>query len=100
MRYHEKQTQEKPLAPLATERESKDSGVGGSHEPETEAVGHSSLSERHGTSNGHGTAHERAEKAGSPRSDMPPPLRCSPSWGYAPATPNSAYGSVSEAAGL
>jgi putative transposase len=46
-RYQEKQTQEKPLAPLATERESKDSGVGGSHEPETEAMGHSSLSERH-----------------------------------------------------
>jgi len=99
-RYQEKQTQEKPLAPLATERESKDSGVGGSHEPETEAVGHSSLSERHGTSNGHGTAHERAETDGSPRSDMPPPLRCSPSWGYAPSTPNSAYGSVSEAVGL
>ena len=99
-RYQEKQTQEKPLAPLATERESKDAGVGGSHEPETEAVGHSSLSERHGTSNGHGTAHERAEMDGSPRSDMPPPLRCSPSWGYASSTPNSAYGSVSGAAGL
>jgi len=41
-RYQEQQTQEKPLAPLATERESKDAGVGGSHEPETEAVGHSS----------------------------------------------------------
>ncbi len=99
-RYQEQQTQEKPLAPLATERESKDSGVGGSHEPETEAVGHSSLSERHGTSNGHGTAHGRTEMDGSPRSDMPPPLRCSPSWGYAPSTPNSAYGSVSEAVGL
>ncbi|HYB00456.1 MAG TPA: zinc ribbon domain-containing protein, partial [Ktedonobacteraceae bacterium] len=98
-RYYEKQNQEKPLAPLPTERESKDSGVGGSHAPETEAVGHSSLSERHGTSNGHGTAHERAGTDGSPRSDMPPPLRCSPSWGYAPSTPNSAYGSVSEAAG-
>jgi transposase len=32
-------SQEKPLAPLATERESKDSGDGGSHEPETEAAG-------------------------------------------------------------
>jgi IS605 OrfB family transposase len=72
MRYQEKQTQEKPLAPLATERGSKDAGVGGSHAPETEAVGHSSLSERHGTSNGPGTAHERAEMDGSPRSDMPP----------------------------
>jgi len=98
-RYQAQPTQEKPLAPLATERESKDAGVGGSHEPETEAVGHSSFSERHGTSNGHGTAHERAGTDGSSRSDMPPPLRCSPSWGYAPSTPNSAYGSVSEAVG-
>lgn len=99
-RYQAKQTQEKPLAPLATERESKDSGVGGSHEPGTEAVSHASLTVWHGTSNGHGTAHERAETHGSPRSDMPPSLRCSPSWGYASSTPNSAYGSVSEVVGL
>src|SRR5215472_17093870 len=99
-RYQEQQTQEKPLAPLATERESKDAGGGGSHEPETEAVGHSSHTVWHGTSNGHGTARERAETDGSARSDMLPPLRCSPSWGYAPSTPNTAYGSVSEVAGL
>jgi putative transposase len=57
--------EEKPLAPLLAERESKDSGIGGSHEPETEAVGHSSLSERHGTPNAHGTAQERTEMDGS-----------------------------------
>jgi hypothetical protein len=92
--------QEKPLAPLLAERESKDSGVGGSHEPETEAVGHPSLSERHGILNAHGTAQERAETDGSALSDMPPTLRRSTwSWGQAPSTPTGDYRGVSEATG-
>ena len=92
-------SQEKPLAPLATERESKDAGVEGSHEPETEAVGHSSLFERHGTPNAHGTAQETASRDGCSVSDMPPTLRCSSSWGQAPSTPTSDYRGVSEASG-
>jgi ribosomal protein S27AE len=73
--------EEKPPAPLPAERESKDSGVEDSHEPKTEAVGHSSLSERHGILNEHGTAQERTGMDGCSLSDMPPTLRRSPSWG-------------------
>jgi hypothetical protein len=92
--------EEKPPAPLPAERESKDSGVEDSHEPKTEAVGHSSLSERHGILNEHGTAQERTGMDGCSLSDMPPTLRRSPSWGQAPSTPASDYRGVSEAAGL
>jgi hypothetical protein len=82
------------------ERESKDSGVAGSHAPETEVVGHSSLFERHGILNEHGTAQERSETDGSALSDMPPTLRRSSSWGQAPSTPIGDYRGVSEAPGL
>jgi putative transposase len=96
---YQQATQEKPPAPLLGERESKDSGVGVSQEPETQAVGHSSLCERHGNSNAHGTAQETASRDGCSVSDMPPTLRRSPSWGHAPSTPTSDYRGVSEAAG-
>ncbi|MFL5704549.1 MAG: RNA-guided endonuclease TnpB family protein [Ktedonobacteraceae bacterium] len=72
---YQHETKEKPPTPLATERESKDSGVGVSQEPETEVVGHPSLTERHGNPNAPGTAQERASTDGCPLSDMPPPLR-------------------------
>jgi putative transposase len=93
-------SQEKPPTPLATERVSKETGGEGSHEPETEAVGHPSLFERHGTLNAHGTAQERSQTDGSALSDMPPTLRRSPSWGQAPSTPTGDYRGVSEATGL
>jgi putative transposase len=72
---YQDQMQEKPPTPLATERVSKETGVGVSQEPETEVVGHSSLSERHGNTNEHGTAQERGGTDGCSLSDMPPPLR-------------------------
>jgi putative transposase len=81
---YQKTVQEKPPTPLATERESKDSGVGGSQEPKTEVVGHLSLSERHGTPNEHGTAQERGGTDGCSLSDMPLPLRAAPSRGQSP----------------
>jgi IS605 OrfB family transposase len=93
-------SQEKPPTPLATERVSKETGGEGSHEPETEVVGHPSLSERHGTLNAHGTAQESSQTDGSALSDMPPILRRSPSWSHAPSTPTDAYRGVSEAPGL
>jgi hypothetical protein len=65
--------------PLLAERASKDPGVGVSQEPKTEAVGHSSLSERHGNTNEQGTAQERQDTDGCLLSDMPPPLREAPS---------------------
>jgi hypothetical protein len=43
--------------------------------PKTEVVGYVSLSERHGTSNGLGTAQEGWSGIAAPTSDMPPPLR-------------------------
>jgi IS605 OrfB family transposase len=92
--------EEKPPTPLLAERESKDSGVRVSHEPETEAVGHLSLSERHGTPNAHGTAQERIETDGSPLSDMPHSLRSSPSSNHVASPPTTDYVGVSEATGL
>jgi transposase len=93
-------TQEKPSTPLETERESQDSGGEDSQAPETEAVGHSSLSERHGLLTGHGTAQEIESRDGCSISDMPPTLRRSPSWSHAPSTPIGDYRGVSEAPGL
>jgi putative transposase len=97
---YQNSSEEKPPTPLATERESKDSGGGGSHEPETEVVGHSSLSERHGTPTGHGTAQERGGTNGCSLSDMPPSLRPSPSRSHAASAPMTDYVGVSEATGL
>ncbi len=97
---YQKTREEKPPTPLATERVAKATGVGGSHEPETEGVGHSSFSERHGISNEHGTAQERVGTDGCSLSDMPPPLRFSLSRSHAASAPRIDYGSVSEAAGL
>jgi transposase len=98
-RYHPS-SQEKPPAPLLAERESQDSGVGVSHEPETEAVGHLSLSERHGNANEHGTAQETVSRDGCSVSDMPHSLRSSPSSNHVASTPTTDYVGVSEATGL
>jgi putative transposase len=92
--------EEKPPTPLETERESKDSGVRVSHEPETEAVGHLSLSERHGSANEHGTAQESSETDGSPLSAFPYPLRQTPSGGHAAYTQSADYVREAEATGL
>jgi len=51
--------------------------------PKAEAVGHSSLSARHGSPNGLGTAQERIRLNGDAHSAFPPPLRCAPSRGHA-----------------
>jgi IS605 OrfB family transposase len=79
--------QEKPLTPLLAERASKGVGVGTSQEPKTEVVGHSSLSERHGSTNEPGTAQERRDTDGCSLSDFPPPLRSSPSRSHAAFLP-------------
>jgi putative transposase len=97
---YQSSSQEKPPTPQHTERESKDSGVVGSHEPETEAVGHSSLSERHGTPNAHGTAQETVSRDGCSVSDMPHSLRSSSSSNHVASTQTTDYVGVSEAAGL
>jgi hypothetical protein len=52
--------------------------------PKTEVVGHSSLSERHGSTNGPGTAQERTRLHGGALSAIPPPLRGAPSRSHAP----------------
>src|SRR5881392_3484540 len=66
---------EKPPTPLATERESKDSGVVLTQDAKNGSCEPSLLSVRHGETNAHGTAQERAGTDGYPLSDMPPPLR-------------------------
>jgi putative transposase len=93
-------SQEKPPAPLHAERESQDSGVGGSHAPETEAVGHSSLSERHGILNGHGTAQNSSSRMVEPVRDITNPLRPQSSRSHAPPARGSDDVGVSEATGL
>jgi hypothetical protein len=52
--------------------------------PKTGVVGHSSLSERHGNPNAHGTAQERTRLNGGTLSAIPPPLREAPSRSHAP----------------
>jgi IS605 OrfB family transposase len=97
---YQKTTQEKPPTPLLVERVSKETGVGVSQEPKTQAVGHLSLCERHGNAHEQGTAQERGGTDGCSLSDMPPPLRSSLSRSHAALSPKSDYGGVSEAAGL
>jgi putative transposase len=92
--------EEKPPAPLHAERESQDSGLGGSHEPETEAVGHSSLSERHGILKGHGTAQNRSSRMVEPVRDITNPLRPQSSRSHATPARGSDDVGVSEATGL
>jgi hypothetical protein len=92
-------SQEKPLAPLLAERESKDSGVAGSHAPETEVVGHSSLFERHGILIGHGTAQNRSSRMVEPVREITNPLRPQSSRSQAPSARGSADVGVSEATG-
>ncbi|HZU00436.1 MAG TPA: transposase [Ktedonobacteraceae bacterium] len=93
-------TQEKPPTPLLAERESQDSGGEGSHAPETEAVGHSSLSERHGILTGHGTAQNSTSRMVEPVREITTPLRPQVSRSHAPSAPGSADVGVSEAPGL
>jgi transposase len=98
-RYHPS-SQEKPPAPLLAERESQDSGVVGSHEPETEAVGHSSLWERHGILNGHGTAQNSSSRMVEPVREISNPLRPQSSRSHATPARGSDDVGVSEATGL
>jgi len=51
--------------------------------PKTGVVDHSFLSERHGSTNAHGTAQERRRLNGGTLSAFPPPLRWTPSRGHA-----------------
>jgi putative transposase len=92
--------EEKPPAPLHVERESQDSGGEDSHEPETEAVGHSSLSERHGILTGHGTAQNRSSRMVEPVRDITNPLRPQSSRSHATSARGSDDVGVSEATGL
>ncbi len=92
--------QEKPPAPLATERESQDSGGEDSQAPETGAVGHSSLSERHGILIGHGTAQNSPSRMVEPVREITNPLRPQASRSHAPSAQGSADVGVSEAPGL
>jgi ribosomal protein S27AE len=93
-------SQEKPPAPLLAERESQDSGVVGSHAPETEAVGHSSLSERHGILTGHGTAQNSSSRMVEPVREITNPLRPQSSRSHATPARGSDDVGVSEATGL
>jgi hypothetical protein len=71
--------QEKPPTPLATERVSKETGVSVSQDAESASCGPSILCARHGGAHEHGTAQESRDTDGCPLSDMPPPLRETPS---------------------
>ena len=93
-------SQEKPPAPLATERESQDSGGEDSHAPETEVVGHSSLFERHGILIGHGTAQNRSSRMVEPVREITNPLRPQSSRSHATPARGSDDVGVSEATGL
>ncbi len=98
MRYQK--FEEKPPTPLFTERVSKDTGVVVCQEAESGICGPSFLFARHADDNEHGTAQETVGMDGCSVSDMPHPLRWSPSRSYAPPTPTTDYIGVSEATGL
>src|SRR6266849_998974 len=66
--------------------------------PKTEVVGHSSLSERRGSTNGHGTAQNSHPRMVGPVRDITNPLRLQSSRGYATTTRECDYVGVSEAA--
>ena len=63
----------------AMEREEQSSGVAALQEPKDEAVGHSSLSSGHESSNGHGTAQNSPSRMVEPVHDITNPLRSSKS---------------------
>jgi IS605 OrfB family transposase len=92
--------EEKPPAPLATERVSQETGGEDSQAPETEVVGHSSLSERHGILTGHGTAQNSSSRMVEPVREITNPLRPQSSRSHAPSARGSADVGVSEAPGL
>ncbi len=98
--------QEKPQTLPATEREEQSSGVGVLQEPKDEAVGHSSLSSGHESSNEHGTAQDSHPRMVGPAvpplgvRDITNPLRPQSSRIYDPTARGSDYVGVSEAAGL
>src|SRR5260370_5035558 len=68
--------------------------------PKTRVVGHSSLLERHGSTNGHGTAQNSHPRMVGPVRDITNPLRLKSSRGYATTARECDYVGVSEAAGL
>jgi hypothetical protein len=82
---HKNSIKEKPppLGDVPKGAASKDAGVTALQAPKTGVVGHSSLSERHESSNGPGTAQETVGMDGCPVSVFPCPLRYSPSRGHA-----------------
>ena len=82
---HKNSIKEKPppLGDVPKGAASKDAGVTALQAPKTGVVGHSSLSERHESSNGPGTAQETVGMDGCTVSVFPCPLRYSPSRGHA-----------------
>jgi IS605 OrfB family transposase len=92
--------QEKPQTLPATEREEQSSGVGVLQEPKVEAVGHSSLSTGHESTNGHGTAQNSSLRMVGPVRDITNPLRSQSSRIYDPTARGSDDVGVSEAAGF
>jgi hypothetical protein len=73
--------QEKPQTLPATEREEQSSGVAALQEPKDEAVGHSSLSSGHESSNGHGAAQNSLPRMVGSVRDITNPLRLQSSRG-------------------
>jgi hypothetical protein len=73
-----------PCGYVPREKSRKTRVLGLPRTPKTEVVGHSSLSERHGSTNGPGTAQERRRLNGDALSAFPPPLRCAMSRSHAP----------------
>jgi len=67
--------QEKPQTLPATARAEQSAGVVVFQEPQVEAVGHVSLSTRHESSNGHGTAQDSHSGMAEPVRDFTNPLR-------------------------
>jgi len=90
----------------ATEREEQSSGVGVLQEPKDEAVGHSSLSSGHESSNEHGTAQDSHPRMVGPAvpplgvRDITNPRRPQIGRSYAPTAQGSDYVGMSESAGL
>jgi hypothetical protein len=91
--------QEKPQTSTRA-REEQSSGVATLQEPKDEAVGHSSLSSGHESSNGHGTAQDSPSRMVEPVRDITNPLRPQSSRIYDPTARGSDDVGVSEAAGL
>jgi putative transposase len=92
--------QEQPPTPLVIERAEQLAGVVTLQEPKDEAVGHSSLSSGHESTNGHGTAQNSHPRMVGPVRDFTSPLRPPKSRIVDPTARRSDYAGESEAAGL